>query len=375
MKFKIASKALYSTLSGVSKVINSKNTLSILDNFHWKIETDRLIITASDSENTLTAIVPITDVDGTGEICVNARRISDIAKELPDVVVSFEINPNTYAINISFPGGVFDLMAMEGLQYPRTNEEDASEAITMECPAKQILNGVESTLFAVGTDDLRPQMMGILWDVKTDGITFVATDTRKLVRYIDRTSAPGVTASFILPVKPAVILKALLNKDENVSMTVSQRSAVFKTETISLTCRFIKGNFPDYNRVIPQSNPYVVTVDRSSILTAVRRVAVCSDPSHGLVKFRFTPTKIEMKVDDPNNNTFAHEDIACDFSGDEMIIGFSASFLLEIFSTIDTQNLIIKLADPSRPGLFEPEENEENTELVIILMPMAVREF
>lgn len=375
MKFRISSKALYSTLSGVSKVINSKNTLTILDNFHWKVESDRLVITASDSENTLTAILPISAVEGEGDFCVNARRISDIAKELPDIDVDFEINMATYAMKITFPGGMFDMMAMEGQQYPRTIEADDSEALEMTCPATQILNGIENTLFAVGTDDLRPQMMGILWDVKNEGITFVATDTRKLVRYIDRTSASGITASFILPVKPAVILKALLNKEENVAMTISPRSAVFKTETITLTSRFIKGNFPDYNRVIPQSNPYVVTVDRASILTAVRRVAVCTDPSHGLVKFQFTPTRMEMKVDDPNNNTFAHEEVPCDFSGENMIIGFSASFLLEIFSTIETQNLIIKLADPSRPGLFEPEENEENTELVIILMPMAVRDF
>lgn len=377
MKFKVPSKALYSTLSGVSKVINSKNTLTILDNFHWKVADDMLTITASDTENTLTAQLALAHAEGEGEFCLNARRISDIAKELPDVDVEFDINHDNYMVKITFPGGSFDMMAMEGQQYPRTieEEEEAAETLKTTVPASQVLNGVENTIFAVGTDELRPQMMGILWDMKEDGITFVSTDTRKLVRYIDRTSAPGITASFILPLKPAVILKTLLDKEENVEMTVSPRSAVFKSGNITLTSRFIKGNFPDYNRVIPQSNPYVVTVDRASILTAVRRVAVCTDPSHGLVKFRFTPDRVEMKVDDPNNSAFAHEDVPCDFTGDNMVIGFSASFLLEIFSTIETQNLIIRLADPSRPGRFEPEENEENTELVIILMPMAVRDF
>jgi DNA polymerase-3 subunit beta len=336
-----------------------------------------LTITASDTENTLTAQLALAHAEGEGEFCLNARRISDIAKELPDVDVEFDINPDNYMVKITFPGGSFDMMAMEGQQYPRTieEEEEAAETLKTTVPASQVLNGVENTIFAVGTDELRPQMMGILWDMKEDGITFVSTDTRKLVRYIDRTSAPGITASFILPLKPAVILKTLLDKEENVEMTVSPRSAVFKSGNITLTSRFIKGNFPDYNRVIPQSNPYVVTVDRASILTAVRRVAVCTDPSHGLVKFRFTPDRVEMKVDDPNNSAFAHEDVPCDFTGDNMVIGFSASFLLEIFSTIETQNLIIRLADPSRPGRFEPEENEENTELVIILMPMAVRDF
>ena len=245
----------------------------------------------------------------------------------------------------------------------------------MLCPATQILSGIENTLFAVGSDELRPQMMGILWDIKEDGITFVATDTRKLVRYVDRTSAPGMTASCILPVKPAVILKSLLGKDEEVSVTISPRSAVFRTESLTLTSRFIKGNFPDYNRVIPTSNPFTVTVDRGAILTAVRRVSVCADPGHGLVKFRFSPTRVEMKVDDPNVNTFAHEEVPCDFTGQEMVIGFCAAYLIEIFSTLSTDNVILKLADPSRPGVFQPEDNEENTDLVVILMPMTVQDF
>lgn len=376
MKFKVASKALYSTLSGVSKVINSRNTLSILDNFHWKVDDGSLVITASDSENTLTAKVPITNLSGEGDFCVNARRISDIAKELPDVDVEFDINEENYAMKISFPGGNFDMVTLEGAQYPQTIEAaEPDSSFEMQCPSSQILNGIENTLFAVGTDELRPQMMGILWDIKEDGITFVATDTRKLVRYIDRTSAPGMTASCILPVKPAVILKALLGKEEQVSVTISPRSAVFKTETITLTSRFIKGNYPDYNRVIPTSNPYTVTVDRGAILTAVRRVSVCADPSHGLVKFRFTPTRVEMKVDDPNVNTFAHEEVPCDFTGEQMVIGFCSAYLIEIFSTLSTPNVILKLADPSRPGVFQPEDNEDNTDLVIILMPMTVQDF
>lgn len=376
MKFNVASKALYSTLSGVSKVINAKNTISILDNFLLKVVDDSLEITASDSENTLSARLPIKNVEGEGRFCLNARRITDMAKELPDVDVEFEINDNTLATKISFPGGNFDIVALDGDQYPETIETtSAEESLKMVCPATQILNGVENTLFAVGTDEIRPQMMGILWDIKEDGITFVATDTRKLVRYIDRTSAPGITASCIVPVKPSIILKSLLDKEADVNVTISSRSAVFETEDITLNCRFIKGNFPDYNRVIPTNNPYTVTVDRSAILTAVRRVSVCADPGHGLVKFRFTPTRVEMKVDDPNVDSFAHEEVPCDFTGEQMVIGFCSAYLLEIFGILSTSNVILKLADPSRPGVFQPEENAENTDLVVILMPMTVQDF
>ncbi|MDE6126577.1 MAG: DNA polymerase III subunit beta [Muribaculaceae bacterium] len=376
MKFKVASKALYSVLSGVSKVINSKNTLTILDNFLMKVEEDALVVTASDTENTLTARVAISAVEGAGTFCVNARRLSDIAKELPDVDVDVEVNDDTLELKIEFPGGKFDLVALSADQYPRTVEAvDEAETLSFEAPAEQILNGIENTLFAVGSDDLRPQMMGILWDIKEDGITFVATDTRKLVRYINKTSAPGIAASCIVPVKPSVILKNLLRREDLVKVCISQKAAVFSTENIQLNCCFIKGNFPDYTRVIPKNNPYVVTVDRASILTAVRRVSVCADPAHGLVKFRFSDNKIELKVDDTNFSTFAKENVPCDFQGPEMVIGFSAPYLTEIFSTLATPNVLLQLADPSRPGVFLPEENADNTDLVIILMPMTVQEF
>ena len=156
MKFKVSSKALYSTLSGVSKVINAKNTLTILDCFLWEISENKLTITASDSENTLTSTVEIIDTVGTGRLCVNARRICDVAKELPDVDVEIEINESSLAIQIKFPGGSFDMMGISADQYPQTVESmDGEETKELVASAKQIINGIDNTLFAVSTDRYR----------------------------------------------------------------------------------------------------------------------------------------------------------------------------------------------------------------------------
>ena len=377
MKFNVASKALYATLAGVSKVINSKNSITILDNFLWEVEDNMLKITASDTENTLSATLPISDVDGEGSFCVNARRICDIAKELPDIDAKITVDENTHAMQIEFPGGVFDMMTLEGIESPRTiEEENPEQTTTIEISGSALVHGIENTIFAAGTDEIRPQMMGILWDIHPEGITFVTTDTRRLVKYVDNNYAPGITASFIFPIKPAVILKALVGKEEKVTICISTHSAVFSTENLTLNCRFIKGKYPDYNRVIPKSNPYEVIVDRAAALTALRRVSVCTDPSHGLVKFRFANDKMYLKVDDPNMNTFAHEEVPCAFSSDhEIVIGFNANYLIEIFTTLSTDNVVICLADSSRPGLFQPDENPANTELVMLLMPMGIQEF
>ncbi len=376
MKFKVQSKALYSAISAVSKVINAKNAMTILNNFLFEVSGDIVSITASDLENTLTARVQLAELEGEPmKFCIDARRSVELFKELPDLMVEFTVEDNL-AIVIDYPGGKFNFVGVNGNEYPSTrNEESDSQPVSFTCPTEQMILGIDNTLFAVGTDDLRPQMMGIYLDIKEDAITFVSTDTRKLVKYRNWQSAPGVVASCILPVKPANIIKNVFVKEENLTITLDSKSASIESGMYTFNCRFIKGNFPDYNRVIPQNNPYVLTVDRKSMLNAVRRVGVFVDPGHGLVKFRIHPESIELKAQDNNFCTSGREEIPCGFTGTEMVIGFSAPFLIEIFNTLSTENVVVKLADPSRPGVFLPEENGENSELLMLLMPMTVGEF
>lgn len=384
MKFTVSSRALYSTLSGVSKAINSKNTLTVLDNFLLEVDAEKgmLTVTASDTENTLVARLAISQADESGRFLANAKRLCDIGKELPAVDVEISVDLDSLAMQIDFPGGKFDLVALDANQYPVSSDPlaevsaaDGETPAELLLPSSMILGGIENTIFAVASDQIRPQLMGILWDVKPDRIVFVATDTRKLVKYENRTAQPGIERRLILPLKPAVLLKQLLSKDEDVKVVLTDKSATFTTERLTLSCRLIKGNFPPYERVIPADNPFVATFDRESILTAVRRVSVCADPAHGLMKLRFTHGLLEIKVDDTSHSTFAVEKVACDYTGRDLVIGFSAGYLIEIFNTLPTENILMKLADPSRPGVFVPEEDAENTELVIILMPMTVQDF
>ena len=384
MKFTVSSRAFYSTLSGVSKAINSKNTLTVLDNFLLEIDAEKetLTVTASDTENTLVARMAVSSADESGRFLANAKRLCDIGKELPAVDVEISVDLDSLAMQIDFPGGKFDLVALDATQYPVSSDPlaeisvaDGDASAELILPSSIILSGIENTIFAVATDPLRELLKGILWDVKTDRIIFVATDTRKLVKYENKCAVPGIERRVILPLKPAVLLKQLLSKDEEVKVVLTDKSATFSTEKLTLSCRLIKGTFPPYERVIPADNPYVATFDRESILTAVRRVSVCADPAHGLMKLRFTHGLLEIKVDDTSHSTFAVEKVPCDYAGRDIVIGFSAGYLIEIFNTLSTENILMKLADPSRPGVFVPEENTENTDLVIILMPMTVQDF
>ena len=376
MKFNVSSKTLYSYVSAVSKVINSKNALTILNNFLFELSDNTLTITASDLENTLVAHLEVMDAEGEGKFCVDARRMVDLLKEMPDQGISFDINDDNLAVEIVYPSGNYSFIAINGNEYPSNDSVDEStDIIEFTCPTEQIIKGIDNTLFAVGNDDLRPQMMGILWDIKPDAITFVATDTRKLVKYRNAMSAPGVEGSCILPIKPATVIKNVFAKEDEVKVTLEPKSATFESPSYKFNCRFIKGSFPDYNRVIPVKNPYVITVDRQSFLNAVRRVGVFVDQGHGLVKFKIEKDRLTMKATDNNFCTSAREVVPCDFTGTEMIIGFSAPYLIEIFNTISTTDILIKLSDPSRPGVFVPSENSENSELLMLLMPMTVSDF
>ena len=377
MKFTASSKALYNQVSAASRVINSKNAMAILNNFLFTLNGDQLTITASDVENTLTATVPVQNVEGDGQFCVDAKKIVDLLKEIPEQGVTFDVNDSNYAIKIKSLNGDFNLIGHNGNEYPQTITTGSdAESIRFRVPVSQVRGGLESTLFAVGNDEIWPQMMGVYWDVKSEKITFVATDSRKLVKYDDATGKPGVEGSFILPSKPAGILKNLVQKAEGeIEVESDGKSGTFVVDDFTLNCRFIKGQYPDYNRVIPTANPYVITVDRVQFLTALKRVNVFVEQGHGMVKMQIDPAEIILQSQDVALCTSGLEKLPCTFSGSRLVIGFSAPLLIEMCSILQSDEMVIKLADPSRPGLFLPSENPEGTELVMLLMPMNVGDF
>jgi len=376
MRFNVPCKAFYSAVSAVSKVINPKNALAILDNFLLELKDGILTVTGADVDNSLTARIAVTDHDGECKFCVTARRLVDLLKELPDQGVTVTVNESTFEVEIEYTGGKYNLTAIDGNEYPvyRADDED-SEPIAFDINSAALLKGLEYTIFAVGDDDYRPMMKGVYFDITPDQIAFVATDTHKLVRYIDSRVKPGVTGSCIVPVKPASVMRTIFAKDTELHVSMTKKSASIESEAFTLKCSFLNGRFPDYNRVIPKSSPFRLTLDRLSMLNAVRRVGVFVDPGYGLEKFKITPEKLLIKSDDNNMCTCARETVPCTFNGPEMVIGFSAPFLIEFMNVMPTDEIFIDLADPSRAGVFCPSENEEGTELVMLLMPMNVDKF
>lgn len=374
MKFNVHGKTLQQQLSAVSKVVNAKNALSILDNFLLEARGDHLYITGSDQETVMTAKIEITNQDADGKIAINAKRLMEVVKEVSNFPLTFEINDNTGSVDLLFPGGHFEFMGVDAAEYPQNFETDDS-FVEMIIPAEVVQKGLDYTLFAISTETLRPMMTGVYWDFHEKDITFVGSDTHKLVRYINTTFQPNRETSFILHGKPAGILRSLIGKDmDTVNIRKDDKSAVFTFGDFRLGCRFVKGNYPNYNRVIPKDNPNELTVDRQVLISAMRRVSLFASKASSLVKMTMDGNLTILQSQDLDYSTKAEERIACSYEGNPISIGFNSVYMLEVLNNLPGDMIIVKLSDPGRPGLFMPFEQKENESVVMLQMPMQVIE-
>lgn len=372
MKFVISSSALLSFLSTASKVISNKNTLPILDYFLFEVKDGNLRVTASDLETTMTSTIAPESVESEGIIAAPVKLLIDSLKEFSEQPLTFEADENTWEIKISWKTGSIALPGTSGLSYPVAQplSDDARE---FEIEADMLLGGINKTIFATADDELRPVMNGIYMDMTPEHYTFVATDAHKLVKYtIDNEN--GTAASFILPKKPANLLRTiLLKEDDAVKVSFDANNVKFTLHNGTLICRLIEGVYPNYNAVIPANNPNKVIVDRMELLNAIKRVAVCSNQSTNLIKFDINAGVINLTAQDLDFSYSANESLACSYEGTPITIGFKSTFLVEILSNLETPSVIIELADSTRSGVFKPlYDDVETSNTLMILMPMLI---
>ena len=374
MKFTVSSTALLSHLQSIGRVINPKSPLPILENFLLKIEDKTLTITASDLETTLITSLEVENPSGNITLAVNAKLLMDSLREFSEQPLQFDINENNLAVIIKTESGNYNFIGQNGDEYPKLPAL-GDEANTLSLPVEILANGVNNAAFATADDDLRPTMTGIYFDIKSDDITFVATDAHKLVRLKNTSVKSGVDAAFILPKKPANMLKNIIAKESgDVEIRFDQKNIVFKLPSYVMVCRQIEGRFPNYNGVIPQNNPYKLIIDRLSLMNAIKRVYTFSNQGTGLIKLAISENTLVITAQDIDFSTSAKETMTCQYQGETINIGFKAPFLVDILNNINSGDVVIELADPSRAGIILPFENEANEELLMLLMPMLITE-
>ena len=374
MKFNVSSSKLFSQLQAVSRVINNKNALPILDDVLFDLSGNELKLTASDGETTIRTSIEVDGVEGSGKVASAAKLLLETLKEFSEQPLAFTIDENNFAVSMTSQNGTYSFVGVNGNEYPEMPGTEA-DAKSLALPANVLQSAIEKTIFCTADDDLRPVMNGIFFDIAEDKVTMVATDAHRLVRYTNVGAKPGVAASFILPKKPASLLKNLLAKEENeVKVTFGVKNARFEFGSTIIVCRQIEGRFPNYNAVIPQGNQNIVTVDRQTFINACKRVAVFANNGTALLRLALSENNIKISAQDIDFSTSAEEVIACDYQGSPMAIGFKAPFLIDLLSSIVSADVQLKLADPARAGLILPAENEENEDVLMLLMPMLLND-
>lgn len=374
MKFIVSSTALFSHLQAISRVINSKNSLPILDCFLIELQDGTLSMTASDNETTLSTSIEVSDYEEDGRFAVSSKTLLEALKEIPEQPLSFQINSSNLEITVQYQNGKYSLMGQSADEYPQASELNEG-AVQVVMGADILTTGINRSLFATADDELRPVMNGIYFDITTEDITLVASDGHKLVRNKTYAAHGEEKAAFILPKKPANLLKNLLPKEQgDVQIGFDDRNATFTLENYRMVCRLIEGRYPNYNSVIPQNNPHKAIIDRASFISALRRVSVFSSQASSLIKLSLSENMMKISAQDIDFSTSAEESLICQYDGNAMSIGFKSSFLIDILNNIASQNVIIELADPSRAGVVVPEEQEKNEDLLMLLMPMMLND-
>jgi len=374
MKFVVSSTEILGHIQAISRVISNKNTLPILDNFLFELKNDQLIATASDLETTLITTIPLEASEGEGVIALPAKILTDTLKEFPEQPLTFDVDSQTLAVKLSTENGMFSIPGQNGDDYPKNPEKEEDSIVNITVASEVLLKGVNKTLFATADDELRPVMNGIFIELNNNDLTFVASDAHKLVRYKRLDGRSEVESSFILPKKPASLLRNILPKEDNpVLVEFDDKNAFFTLSNYKLICRLVEGKYPSYGSVIPTNNPFKLTIDRVELYNTLKRVSVFSNPASNLIKFELRSNELVVSAQDIDFSISAREKLMCQYEGEALEIGFKSVFLLEILQNISSSNVVVALSDPTRAGLFLPYDNENADEdVLMLLMPMMI---
>lgn len=374
MKFEVSSTQLFSQLQTLSRVIVPKQSLPILESILFELRENVLTLTASDGEITIRTSLTVDAFEGEGKVAFGGKLLVDTLKEFSEQPLTFNIDDQNFKLIITSENGNYSFVGVNGNEYPEIVEMPA-ESREVQLPAHILLDGINQTIYCTADDELRPVMNGINVDMLEDRIVLVATDAHRLVRFSNMSIKTAEPVSFILPKKPANLLKNLLPKEDgDVMMRFDGKTLRFEFGRTLVVCRQIEGRFPNYNAVIPQNNQNKVIADRQSLVNACKRVAVFSSPGTGLIKLSIDENRMKISAQDIDFSTSAEETLACSYNGMPMAIGFKAPFLIELLGAVSSNEVMFELADPARAGLILPTDSPENEETLMLLMPMLLNE-
>lgn len=371
MKFVVNSGLLLKTCQTVGGVLQSNVTLPIVENFLFEIDKTELVISGSDLETTMVIRIPA-ESKKTGKVAIPAKILLEALKTFADQPLTFSVDEKSFAVEVLSDYGKYKIAGYDGEEFPKLPEMDNSK--TIEIPYQVLSKGILKTFFATGNDDMRPAMNGVFVDLGAEGITFVATDAHKLVKYFRTDVKPGIKGSFILPKKPLNLIKNMAGDDGKVKLAFNDQNASFELGATRLVCRLIEGKYPNYEGVIPKENPCKLQLETSAFLNSIRRVGIFSNQSTHQVRLKIAGSELQISAEDLDFSNAANERHNCNYEGQDLEIGFNARFLLELIQNLDSENVVLEMSAPNRAGLILSPTNERvaGEELLMLAMPVML---
>ena len=367
MKFIVSSSALLKQLQQINGVIGSNNVLPILEDFLFEIEKNKLTVVATDLETVMKIQLDIEAKDS-GRVCIPAKILMDSLKNLPNQPLTFDIDKN-FGIEITSDNGKYKVMGENPDNFPKEPPADETSSFSMSSHA--LLTAINKSIFAVSNDDLRPAMTGVFFELEKNGITFVATDAHRLVRYKLKNVKCPKGDSFIVPKKPLNLLKTTLpDNDDEITVSYNSNHLFIKHGTVQLSCRLLDARFPDYKVVIPAENPYRMTINRQDFQSALRRVSIFSNKSTNLVTLNISGNEMHLTGQDIDFSFEGNERMACQYNGDDISISFNARFLIEMLGGTESEEVGLELSTPTKAGLLKPVDQDANEDLLMLVMPL-----
>jgi DNA polymerase III subunit beta len=373
MKFIVNSAYLLKQLSNINGVITTNPVVPILENFLFELDKGSLTVTASDLQTSMITELQVESKEK-GSIAVPARILLDTLKNLPEQPVTFSIDESTYSIEIISDNGRYKLSGENATDFPKV--PNVSNDFTAELSSEVLSRAINNTIFATSNDELRPAMTGVYVNLGEKNTTFVATDGHRLVRYRRTDVKSDNGNAIIIPRKALNLLKATLPAENTeVSVNFNMSNAFFKFGNIRMICRLIDERFPDYENVIPSGNNIKMTISRTDLLGALKRISIYANKTTHQVRLKITGSELQISAEDLDFSNEANERLSCEHENEDIEIGFNAKFLVEMLTNMDSDQIRLTMSAPNKAGVILPAEKDKAEDILMLVMPVMLNQY
>lgn len=376
MKFTITRQNLHNGLAAVSSSIPSKTTLPVLSNILFETEDDGVWMSGTDLDVSVRVKVPA-DIHESGSLTAPGKKLQEITRELPDQPV--EISTRSDQIELSCGRSRFKLNGLPADEFPSLPNVDFDAAVDVK--GKDLHSLIQHTAFAVSSEESRPILNGVLWELREGSMRMVATNGHRLARMGVPTGPGSITSTdFIVPPAALSQVQRLFKDASDIQVawdhgadgSARKNHLGFRSGSTEVYTRLIEGTYPNYEQVIPKDNDKHALIDKKALESAVRRMAVVASDQTHRIRLRFEENRVHLNVLTPDLGE-GHDELELGYDGEEMEIGFNANYLLEVLRYMPTQEVKLSFKAPERAATIEPiTEGDEVVDYLCLVMPLRL---